>query len=384
MPSVIVIGAGLSGLRCAQILIGHGYDVTVLEASDRPGGRVKSDLIDGFICDHGFQVINPRYSELIATGIVPELHIRPLPQGFDINIDGKEFRLGDFRKNLGYFSGDLSRATGSVREKLNFLRFVALPGSDKALGDALRGSGSFYKDVLKRFLDGVFLSNSDEVSSQMARELIYWFIKGSPGVPETGVQALPQALMKKIKVHFDTEVLSVQDGVVRTDDQELRADYVVVATNAIARKRLVGGDEIAMNYSATWYHAVPAGALTSDHLRVATEPPLINSVVISNVASSYAPTGKSLISSTTLQEISATEAEKAVSKFWNISQGDMELVSRYEIPDSLPRHLPGKGLTRSRRLSEKIFIAGDDRSIPAQQGALESGRLVAEAIIADR
>jgi hypothetical protein len=62
----------------------------------------------------------------------------------------------------------------------------------------------------------------------------------------------------------------------------------------------------------------------------------------------------------------------------------MEVVARYEIPHSLPHHLPGKGLQGQQRLSERLFIAGDDRTFPAQQGALLSGRLVAEAIIADQ
>lgn len=41
---VCVIGAGLAGLRCAQVLIDAGVDVTVLEARDRIGGRVSEVL----------------------------------------------------------------------------------------------------------------------------------------------------------------------------------------------------------------------------------------------------------------------------------------------------------------------------------------------------
>lgn len=73
MSSVIVVGAGLAGLNCAQILSKSGFEVTVLEASERIGGRVKSDYIDGFTCDHGFQVINPKYSELQRTGVVTQI-----------------------------------------------------------------------------------------------------------------------------------------------------------------------------------------------------------------------------------------------------------------------------------------------------------------------
>ncbi len=60
----IVIGAGLAGLTAARDLQTQGKSVLVLEASDRVGGRVKSDYQDGFIFDRGFQVINPKYPQV--------------------------------------------------------------------------------------------------------------------------------------------------------------------------------------------------------------------------------------------------------------------------------------------------------------------------------
>ncbi len=149
MRSVIIVGAGLAGLNCAQVLSKKNYHVTILESSDRVGGRIKSDYIDGFTCDHGFQVINPKYSELQKTGVVPELQMQSLPKGFDISINGRELRVGDFRKHLRYLPGDLSSQTGSMREKLNFIRFLAFPGEDRPLGEALESSGLFYRKVLK-------------------------------------------------------------------------------------------------------------------------------------------------------------------------------------------------------------------------------------------
>jgi len=37
---VCIVGAGISGLRCADVLLSNGFEVTILEARDRIGGRV--------------------------------------------------------------------------------------------------------------------------------------------------------------------------------------------------------------------------------------------------------------------------------------------------------------------------------------------------------
>jgi len=91
MSSVIVVGAGIAGLHCARVLNSHGYHVTILEKSDRVGGRMKTDVVDGFRLDHGFQVINPAYSELEDFLLQKDLEIKSLPKGFEIRIGQKDF-----------------------------------------------------------------------------------------------------------------------------------------------------------------------------------------------------------------------------------------------------------------------------------------------------
>lgn len=40
IPHICVVGAGVAGLRCADVLLQHGVKVTILEGRDRVGGRV--------------------------------------------------------------------------------------------------------------------------------------------------------------------------------------------------------------------------------------------------------------------------------------------------------------------------------------------------------
>ena len=57
MTDVAIVGAGLAGLACAQDLTRAGVECTVLEASDGVGGRVRTDAIDGYLLDRGFQIL---------------------------------------------------------------------------------------------------------------------------------------------------------------------------------------------------------------------------------------------------------------------------------------------------------------------------------------
>src|SRR3954452_5593981 len=78
---VLVVGAGLAGLACARRLTAAGVTVSVLEAAETVGGRVRTDVVDGFRCDVGFQLINPAYPEVRRVLDVAALRLRPLPAG---------------------------------------------------------------------------------------------------------------------------------------------------------------------------------------------------------------------------------------------------------------------------------------------------------------
>ena len=112
----IVVGAGLAGLSATRNLQSAGKSVLLLESSDRVGGRVRSDLIDGYICDRGFQVINPKYPQVAASGVLKTLDFKQIP--------GK-IRLVDYELIVGYSLGSFSRQIGGISEKIKFINFLA-------------------------------------------------------------------------------------------------------------------------------------------------------------------------------------------------------------------------------------------------------------------
>ena len=79
--SVIVVGAGVSGLAAARQLQAFGMPATVLEASDAVGGRMRTDVIDGFRLDRGFQLYNPSYPEGQRVLDHEALDLRPFVAG---------------------------------------------------------------------------------------------------------------------------------------------------------------------------------------------------------------------------------------------------------------------------------------------------------------
>ena len=67
---------GWPGCARRRLLCRRGLDVVVLDAADRPGGRVATDVVDGFRCDRGFQVLNTSYPALRAAADLDALDLR--------------------------------------------------------------------------------------------------------------------------------------------------------------------------------------------------------------------------------------------------------------------------------------------------------------------
>ena len=381
---VIVIGAGWAGLNAARILSSAGFEVTILEKSDRVGGRITSDYVDGFILDRGFQVINPAYAELRETRILDHLEICNLPKGLDIRSESKTIRVGDFRKSLGYLKGDIDTSLGSLGEKLAFLQYLRRKSADQDFGQAMQDVGDFYQKVLGPFLDGVFLVDSAQVSNRMARELIHWFLKGAPGLPAGGVAQASELLASNLDIEFNIEIREISAKQVITTNGIRDCDAVILATDPVTGSKLLGLEEPRMNGSHTWYFDIAQGEITSDHLRVGGVGPVINSVVLSNIAPNYAPSGRSLVAATTLAKGDEMDVRSHLSHLWECDTKSWNLIARYEIPRSVPFHGKGKPLVAQRIIESGIYVAGDWRSTPSQQGALLSGRLAANAVISDR
>ncbi len=383
---VLVVGAGLAGLNAALTLQKAGVDVHLIESSDRPGGRVTSDLIDGFICDRGFQLINSKYPALQGLDVIKEIDFLEAPRAIEVSLGNDRRTLGDPRQ-MPWTA--LDRATGTIPEKLALLRFLmSKPQQDGSLEDALKSLGTTYVRVLKPFLQGVFLTDPKNVDARYGQSIIKSFVTGSPGLPRRGVAALSQALAARVtKISYQLQVNSLEAGSVNTSAGEFQAESIVIATDATTATQLLGLNDVPrMAGCITWYHSTSINPSGNGRLIVdgQNRGPVINSLVVSDISSDYAPKGQHLVSSTT--DLSATESDvrRHLSILWGVNTQDWDLIAKYEIPAALPIHSVGRSLTQTVQISEKLFVVGDHRAVPSQQGALFSGRLAAQLILDQR
>ena len=374
--SVVVIGAGLAGLTCAIYLQRSGVEVTVLEASDRVGGRVKTDSVSGYLFDHGFQVINPNYSEIKRLAALSGIEFNEIFSNLRIIEGDKDLKVG-----LGHIFNTLS--VGSIAEKIGFTNFLFGNPAGQNLGECPSKFQEMYSRILSPFLRGVFLTNPDLIRTDIAKEIVRSFILGRPGIPSQGVGALTQGLADKVpNLNLNARVDEVKQGSVRGNFGTINCDAVVVATDLTTAAQMLDLGPIPKTLSSTtWYHSTSEELIAGDYLAVDSNSPLVNSLVISNVARSYAPVGSNLISSTTIAPISESEVRKELSKIWKCETRNWDLAARYEIKQSLPFRSDLLSLDRSPEISTGIYVAGDHRSVPSQNGAMRSGRKVALAII---
>ena len=398
----VVVGAGLAGLSCAVDLTEAGLDVVVVEASDGVGGRVRTDVVDELLLDRGFQLLNPAYPALEGFVDLDALALSAFDSGVVVTSHGHHTVLADPRRSLRDVGHAMSHLTGGWREKLRFSRYAFRTASmpperlkrrpDLPWGEALDVagiSGQLRTGVLEPFLAGVLAEDGQESSRIFVDLLIRTFVKGTPSLPARGMQALPAQLAARLPagcVRLGSSVGSVGPGFVRTADEELRAERVVVATDGVAAAALTGLPEPRMHGLTTYYHQVATSPAHRKMLHIDAERrgPVVNTAVVSDVAPTYCTRG-ALVATTVLGSHRDERTEKAMTSqlalMYGVDTSEWQLVAHYPIDHALPAMLPPLDLRQPVDLGRGIFVTGDHRDTASIQGAIVSGRRTALAVL---
>jgi phytoene dehydrogenase-like protein len=404
-PEVVIVGAGLAGLACAQRLTRAGMDVLILEASDAVGGRVRTDVIDGYRCDRGFQLINPAYPVLKKVLDLEELDLRAFDAGAVVAHGSQRWTVADPRREPAKLLETARAPLGSIAEKLKFAAWAAqsllpvrgqLAEPDRTLSadlDAAGVTGSLRTGVVEPFLAGVLAERDGSTSAQLVKLLVRSFVLGTPAVPSLGMQRLPELLAASLPdtvVRLGAAVQSLTAGGVLCDGEEIQARAVVIATDPSTASALTGESAARMKPLTTFWHTggEPPTRQRLLHLDADLRGPVVNTAVMTTIAPTYAPAGRCLIATTTLGADGSAAAERAARRhagqIYGVDPGAWQLVTTHVIKEALPVQEPPLRIRQPVALSDRLFVAGDHRDTASIQGAFVSGRRAATAVLAQR
>ena len=396
---VIIVGAGIAGLAAARHLTAAKKNVIVIESNSTPGGRVRSDIIDGVTIDRGFQLLNPAYPEAVKMLDFKALNLRSFTPGVRVRTSqGTRTLIDPFRSPRSV----LATAKSVPGTRLGQVRFAAYMAElakgygrelqyrdDGTAYDALSGFSDIRDDVLAPFLSGVLFDDSMTTSRRLVDVFLRCFVRGTPAVPAAGMGEIARQLSQGIALSLNESAVRVTPTSVTTNARTHTARAVLVATDPTTAAYLIPGlPTPQMRSGTTWWHRAPVPVtsinnglpiLTVDAGRTG---PLVNTVVMNAAAPEYASTDQALIASTALGTgpNSSADIAKHLSYLYGANTARWEIVAVQPMIETVPAFEVGTPFRKPTRLDNGIFIAGDHRDTPSLQGALVSGRRAAAAI----
>ncbi|MAT82301.1 MAG: hypothetical protein CMJ29_11750 [Phycisphaerae bacterium] len=401
---VIVIGAGMAGLACARTLAAKSIPVTVLESTDRLGGRLGSEQAGEIWCDRGFQVSMSNYAaleSLVPRDVVPRHSFLPGAMVWDGRhrikvIDPKKSPLAACQPLLRGLVGfrDLLAAQRCRRWARRINEGETQTGT---AADVIRQAGfrrRFVETFLRPFFGGVFLDEALDVPADRFLRTLHRFATGEAELPSGSMQQLAQAMAAPIQDHvrLGHEVISVKPGdhVKCSQGEAFPAERIVLATTFEQSVRLLGRslDAHAMGWSGTMacHFTTPQPVLQAPLIVLnGSGTGMINLICSpSGVAPGYGPedTHTLLVSLRPYRggppqvDVEAVQAEAAA--MLGVDASAWSWVRNSVVSRALPRISEGHALAD---LPKGIWIAGDWKEDPSIEEAVQSGIDVANDII---
>jgi phytoene dehydrogenase-like protein len=419
--TVAVCGAGLAGLVTARRLAAAGVDVTVFEEREEVGGRVRSREHEGFTLDRGFQVLFTAYPAARRELDFDALDLRSFTPGAVIARDGERSVLSDPLRDPRSLFESLFNREVTTSDKLRTLALRQdlgsrpldsfFSGADATIREYLHDWGfstDYAENFVAPFYGGITLDRSLSTSKRVFEYTFRMLSEGKTAVPAEGMGAIAEQLAATaqaagVDIQLDSvvyEVSSKKQGVtLDVDGGRVDADAAVVATDPRTAVELTGVDAIPTRAqpSTTQYYRLPGGTDLDSKKRILlnADSPRPNAVVpLSQVAPEYAPEDAELLNATFLgaeplsagDEELAEQTREALSSWYPERRFDaLEPIATDRIEFAQFAQPPGihDSLPDVRDPDGPVYLAGDYTQWSAIQGALQSGRVAAQAVRED-
>ena len=400
-----IIGAGISGLITAQILENHGYHPTIIEATATVGGRVKSDIINGYTLDHGFQVLLTSYPAAKKYLDYKALDLQELLPGATIFKNGKSQTIGDPLRKISLLIPTLLSSIGTVSDKIKILKLNTLLKKKKIatifktqetttlqyLKD-FGFSNAIITEFFIPFFSGIFLETELETSSRMFEFVYKMFGDGLAVIPKNGIQAIPNQLKNNLKnttFKFNTPVKEVKDKhIILTDNKTIASHITIIATDASSLISNLKNQETHWKSCDTLYFETKKSVLKKPLIGLISDKnTLINNIFYHTSVATSTKTEKELLSVTIIKDHQLEEEvfiKKVVAELRSkCGILDVTFLKRYQIKKALPKltNLQYEISSTETKLKSTIFLAGDQLLNGSLNAAMISGERAAMGVI---
>jgi protoporphyrinogen oxidase len=400
-----IIGAGISGLIAAQVLENHGYHPTIIEASATVGGRVKSDIVNGYTLDHGFQVLLTSYPAAKKYLNYDALDLQKLLPGATIFKNGKQQTIGDPLRSLALLLPTLLSSIGLISDKIKILKLNTVLKKKKVVKifredekttlQYLKDLG-FSEDIIqnffKPFFSGIFLEPNLETSSRMFEFVYKMFGDGLAVLPKDGIQAISNQLknnLKNTKIIFNSPVKEVKNTeIVLEDDSEIKSHITIIATEASSLISNLKNQETEWKSCDTLYFETKNRVIKKSLIGlISDKEALINNIFYNSSIKTSSTDKKELLCVTVVKnhqlnkEDLIKRVQKELLEFCNITE--TTFLKRYHIKKALPKlsNLQYELSSTETKLKATIFLAGDQLLNGSLNAAMISGERAAIGVI---
>lgn len=420
-PRVGVVGGGVAGLVCARELERAGADVEVFEASSQVGGRVRTDDVEGYQLDVGFQILIDSYPEVRRQLDLPSLNLRSYAPGAVLARDGKLSKVAHPLKCPRLLPQTLLTALrwGLFSSIMDVLRLLKLacgwlfaspydaldqnPSGLETTESLLRRLGlskTIVGEFLRPFFEAIYVSPLSQQSSKFFNFVLRMLATGRACLPARGMRAVPEQLAASLRrpVALSSPVTSVDHCGLCVGGTRREFDAVVVAADWPSAAKLVKLTAPSGTRSTTWYFGFPVPAPVTEPLIVlqshgpaeSSEEELgrqdvrarVVNIGFSSVAQpTYAPPGQVLAAVTVM----GAKCEKRwvleeVERILGLDCSKWRHLRTYDIGFHQPAQLAVPEALPQQEV-DGVFCCGDYHSGPTLDGAMRSGRLAAEAVV---